>query len=191
MRIHVLFATVALCAMSAPVSWAEPATTAETQAKILAATPGYDPAIRAEAEAQKAKENLDEAEIVVLPEMTVQEKSLRRMEDETLYRKGAWDKELTKRELSEFDRFLLNRYTLSVGVGGVSFGIAGAQSAADRAREAYIARKNQEFKDRVNNFSDVLKSTDDKESNELKTLMLDTAKSGSTLENNARPSNWR
>lgn len=189
MRLHVS-ALAAVLFAAAPVVFADQ-TSPETKSKILGDTPAYDPAVHAAAEAQKAAEGEIAEEIMILPEMTVQEKSLKRMEDDTLFKKGAWDKELIKRELSEFDRYLLNRYTLKIGAGGISLGIAGAQSAADRAREEYAARKNRELKERADNFADVLKATDEKEAAELKTLMLDTAKSGSTLENNARPSNWR
>lgn len=178
-------------AVSLPSVSAAPAPSTETQSKIIGDAPAYDPALRAAAEKQKAEEGILEDEIVVMPEMTVQEKSVRRLEEESLFKRGAWDKELRKREQSELDRYFLNRYTLKLGSGPVSIGIAGAQSGADRAREAYAARKNQEFKDRAKNFSDVLKTTDDKEAEDLKTLMLDNARSSQPVETTARPSNWR
>lgn len=170
---------------------AAPTTSEETKAKVLADAPKYDPAIHAAAEKQKQEEGAMEDEIVVLEELTVQEKSVRRLEEESLFKRGAWDKELKKRELSELDRLLLNRYTLSANFGGIGIGVAGAQSAADRAREEYNARKNREFQERAKNFSDVLKTTDEKEANDLRELMIDNARSGQTMENSAKPSNWR
>lgn len=185
--------TVALFAsLLASTALAAPATSEETKAKVLIDAPRYDPAAHAAAEKEKLENGaLGDEEIVVMEEMTVQEKSLRRLEEESLFKRGAWDKELKKRELSEFDRMLLNRYTAKLTAGPVSLGIGGAQSAADRAREEYSARKNREFQERANNFSDVLKTTDEKEAAELRTLMLDTAKSGQGMESSAKPGNWR
>lgn len=173
---------VVACACTLPLGASDPTLSPDAKAQIKAATPAYDPSIHAAEVARKAAEATPpEDEIVVLPEMTVQEKSLRRMQDEDLYRRGAWDKELVKRELSDFDRFFLNRYTIPL------FGI----SKEERARQAYLERKNREFQERIKNFSQVLRTTDDKEAAELETIMLDTARSGSPAESHARPSNWR
>lgn len=190
MKSPLLLALALTTALPAVLS-AQAATSGETNSKIRAVTPGYDPAVHAAEEARKAAQAREDEDIVVMEEMTVQEKSVRRLEEETLFKKGAWDKELVKREQSELDRYFLNRYTLSVSAGAFTVGVAGAQSSADRAREAYSERKNREFKERAENYSDVLKSTDEKEASDLKTLMLDTAKSGQRVESSARPSNWR
>lgn len=145
--------------------------------------PSYDPAIRAEEvkrlEAEKALP--EEAEVVTLPELTVQEKSIRRMEDDTLYRRGAWDQELVRRELSEFDRLFLNRFKIPL------FGV----SKEARARQAYLERKNQQFEQRLADYADVLQDKDPAEARSLRLVMLDTARSGEVVASNARPSNWR
>lgn len=160
---------------------AAPATMAE---QLRASVPTYDPAIRAaevkRLEAEKEFVVQVEEEVVTLPELTVQEKALRKMEDETLYRRGAWDKELVKRELSEFDRFFANRFKLPL------FGI----SQEVRARELYLARKNREFASKVTDYADAIESADPVEAKALRVVMLNNARSGEPLASAARPSNW-
>lgn len=180
MKTTAAFASALLIATVLPAADLAPAE--DAQSRVRENIPAYDPAIHAAEEARKAAQAVSpEDEVVVMPEMTVQDKSIRRMEEETLYKRGAWDKELVKRELSEFDRYFLNRYTLPL------FGISKEQ----RARDAYIERKNREFKERLTNYADVLKTTDDQEAEALRNVMLDTARSGEKVASNARPANWR
>lgn len=102
-------------------------------------------------------------EVVVLPDMTVQEKAIQRMTEESLYRKGAYDKELVKRELSEFDRSILNRYTVPfLGV-----------SKEARAREAYLARKNAELQDRLGRLNRMVAVLDPEEAREFRNVLRD------------------
>lgn len=176
--------TPSLFALILPaLAWAaDPGFSPETSARLRATVPAYDPAQHAAEEARRAEQPVDaDSEVMVLPEMTVQEKSLKRMEDETLYRRGAWDKELVQRELGEFDRFFLNRFTLPL------FGI----SKEARAREAYLERKNREFREKIANVSAALRTVDEAEAAALETVMLDTARSGVPVESRARPANWR
>lgn len=152
--------------------------------QVLATVPAYDPAIRAAEQKRVETEKelgIVEDEVVTLPELTVQEKALRKMEDETLYRRGAWDKELVKRELSEFDRLFLNRLTLPL------LGV----SPEARARALYLERKNREFSTKITSYADALESADPSEARALRTVMIDNARSGQTLASTARPSNWR
>lgn len=174
---------LALFAMAGTAANAqEPATPMADQ--VRAQLPAYDPAVRAAEERrleEARKAGFDEEEVVTLPELTVQEKSVRRMEEDTLYRRGAWDKELVKRELSEFDRFFLNRFTIPL------FGI----SKEARARSAYLERKNREFNTRINEYADALESTAPSDAKALRVVMQDNARSGETLASVARPQNWR
>ncbi len=105
----------------------------------------------------------EDPEIVVLPDMTVQEKAIQRMTEESLYRKGAYDKELVKRELSEFDRGFLNRYSIP---------FLGVSNEA-RAREAYLARKNAERQDRFSRLNHMTAVLDPAEAREFREVLRD------------------
>ena len=170
-----------------------PALAAPTpQEAIREKLPAYSPAeherAAAEEEAQaKAREAALAAaaadpDLVVLPEMTVWEKQQQRMAEDSLYRKGAYDKELVKRELSEFDRFVLNRFTIPfLGV-----------SKEARAREAYLARKNAELQDRMGRLNRLVAQLDEKEAREFREVLRDAAlDNGNTAKDSARSSSAR
>ena len=117
---------------------------------------------RAAAEAKAAAEA--DPDLVILPPMTVIEKTMRRMERDSLYRKGAFDKELVRRELSEFDRCFLNRFTIPfVGV-----------SKETRARESYLARKNAEAQERYSRLNRMVARLDKDEAREFREVLRDT-----------------
>ena len=103
--------------------------------------------------------------LVVLPDMTVMEKALQRMEEDSLYQKGAYDKELVKRELSSFDRNFLNRYKVPfIGV-----------SKEARARAAYLARRNAELQDRLARLNRLVALVDPDEARDFHDVLRDAA----------------
>jgi len=131
----------------------------EEHAKAVAAKEAEE---KAAAEARAAAEA--DPDLVVLPPMTVIEKTMRRMEQDSLYRKGAFDKELARRELSEFDRCFLNRFTIPfVGV-----------RKETRAREAYLAKKNAEAQERFSRLNRMVAMLDKDEAREFRDVLRDT-----------------
>ncbi len=153
------------------------ADTVETGPKqeVRAKLPNYSPEeharavaeeeARAKAQAEAKAAGEADPDLVVLPPMTVMEKAQLQMTEESLYRKGAYDKELEKRELSEFDRSFLNRVTIPI------LGI----SNRTRAREAYLARKNAELQDRMARLNRMVAQLDDRESREFREVLRDTS----------------
>ena len=150
------------------------------QEELRSRLPHYSPEEHARAVAAKEAEEKAAAEaraaaeadpdIVILPPMTVIEKTMRRMEEDSLYRKGAFDKELVKRELSEFDRHFLNRFTVPfVGI-----------SKEARAREAYLARKNAETQDRLSRLNRMVAMVDADEAREFGDVLRDTGLANAT-----------
>ncbi len=156
-----LFATLPL--------WADPTPAEALRAKL----PDYSPAehdravaeeeAKAKARAEALAAAAADPDLVILPDMTVMEKQQQRMAEESLYRKGAYDKELVKRELSEFDRYFLNRFTLPL------IGI----SKEARAREAYLARKNAELQDRMARLNRMVAKLDEREAREFRDVLRD------------------
>ena len=151
-----------------------------TQDELRAKLPDYSPEEHARAAAEKEAEEKAAAaaraaaeadpDLVILPPMTVIEKTMRRMEEDSLYRKGAFDKELVKRELSEFDRHFLNRFTVPfVGI-----------SKEARAREAYLARKNAETQDRLSRLNRMVAMVDADEAREFGDVLRDTGLANAT-----------
>lgn len=144
------------------------------QQEVIAKLPAYSSAeherlvaaeeavAKAQAEAQAAAEA--DPDTVVLPPMTVLEKAMLRMEEDSLYRKGAFDEELVKRELTAFDRHFLNRYTLPI-IG---------ESKAARAREAYLRRRNEELQARYARLAALVAVDDPAEAAAFREDLLDT-----------------
>jgi len=152
-------AILLLLPSAAALAAGDPASVSDrTEQRIMDRLPEYDAeaaeAARAAAEAASAAED----ELVVLPEMTVIERQQRRMAEEDLYKKGLLDDQLVKKELSELDRSLLNRYRLP---------FIGMSNGA-RAREIYLLRKNKEFKEQVERTAAILSSTDPQEARRLR-----------------------
>lgn len=150
--------------------------------------PDYSPVeherLVAEDEARRANEEAARADpdMVLLPDMTVMERALFEMEEDSLYRKGARDKELIKRELSAFDRYFLNRYTIP---------FLGVSNAA-RAREAYLQRKNAQFQDRMTRLASLVENLDPEEAREFRSMLRDTdLANGSTRREAARSTSAR
>jgi hypothetical protein len=138
------------------------------QQQVVARMPAYSPeehdrlvaeqeaTAKAQAEARAAAEA--DPDLVVLQPMTVIEKAMQKMAEDSLYRKGAFDKELVKRELSAFDRYFLNRFTVPL------LGI----SKEARAREAYLARSNEEMQDRLSRLNRLVSLIDPDEAREFR-----------------------
>lgn len=139
---------------------AETTESAAIRTSIRSVLPDYSPAEHAKAETARAAAAAiaSDPDVVVLPPMTVQATTLRWMEEDSLYRRGAFDKELVKRELSTFDRYFLNRFTLPL------FGI----SKETRARQAYLERKNREFHRRVSDLARAVQAIDPAEAAALR-----------------------
>jgi hypothetical protein len=136
----------------------------EEHAKAVAAKEAEE---KAAAEAKAAAES--DPDLVILPPMTVIEKTMRRMEEESMYRKGAYDKELVKRELSEFDRQFLNRFTIPfIGV-----------SKETRARESYLTQKNAEAQERYSRLNSIVATLDEDEAREFRGVLRDTDRENS------------
>ncbi|MFT3830025.1 MAG: hypothetical protein QM691_10015 [Opitutaceae bacterium] len=111
---------------------------------------------KAQAEAKAAAEA--DPDLVVLQPMTVIERAMQKMEEDSLYRKGAYDKELVKRELSAFDRYFLNRFTVPL------FGI----SKEARAREALLTRRNEELQTRLTRLNRMVALIDPAEASDFR-----------------------
>lgn len=129
-------------------------------------------------------------ELVVLAPFTVQERALQRMAEDSLYQKGAYDKELVKRELSTFDRCFLNRYTLALPLpGGIAIG--GGMTQAQRAREAYLERKNRLYKERINGLARLVAGVDPAEARALRRDLRNEPTTGRPIVFDPRPINQR
>lgn len=143
-------------------------------------------AARATAQAAAAAD----PEMVVLAPFTVQERALQRMAEDSLYQKGAHDKELVKRELSTFDRTFLNRYTLALPLpGGISIG--GGMTPAQRAREAYLERKNRLYKERIQGLARRVAMIDSEEARSLRRDLRNEPTTGQPIRFDPRPINQR
>jgi len=129
----------------------------ETGQRIREKLPDYDHEA-AEAAREKAAEPAPEEDVVVLPELTVIERQKQKMAEEDLYKKGLYDEQLVRKELSDLDRSLLNRYRLP---------FVGMSNKA-RAREIYLERKNREFQDNVKRVAYNLAITDPAEAKRLR-----------------------
>ncbi len=168
-----LLASAALLAATA-ITHADTAPASAQQA-LRDKLPDYSPAehSRAVAEAEATAKAQAEAkaaadadpDLVILTPMTVMEKAQQQMTEDSLYRKGAFDKELEKRELGEFDRYFLNRVT--VPLLGVS--------NRERAREAYLARKNAELQDKLSRLNRMVALVDDREAHEFREVLRDAS----------------
>jgi hypothetical protein len=140
--------------------------------RVRALLPEYAPEAHAKAEAERAAVAAVDPDVEVLPEFTVVEKAMRQMREDSLYRQGAFDQELVKRELSDFDRYLLNRYTLVLRLGFFSIGIGTTKEA--RAREAYLARKQRERDEHIQDLADVVSVADPDEGRALRHMVRDS-----------------
>lgn len=166
-----LLATAVLLASTTLVA-EDTATTPQQQ--VIAKLPAYSSEehgrLAAEQETiAKAQEEAKAAaaadpDTVVLPAMTVLEKAMLRMEEDSLYRKGAFDKELVKRELTVFDRSFLNRYSVPI------FGV----SKESRAREAYLRRRNEEMQADYARLAALVAVDDPEEAAAFREDLLDT-----------------
>lgn len=168
---RLLAATVAL--LSGTLLPAE--TTGGAQQRVLAKLPAYsateharlvaeeEAIAKAQAEARAAAEA--DPDTVVLPPMTVLEKAMQRMEEDSLLHKGAFDKELVKRELTEFDRYFLNRFTIPF------LGI----SKEARAREAYLGRRNAELQDKLAELTRMVAALDPEEAKDFRADLRDAS----------------
>lgn len=163
-----------------------PAFSAEEHARATA-----EEAARMAARAAARAAAAADPDLVVLPPMTVIEKAILRMNEDSLYRKGAYDKELIKRELSGFDRYFLNRYTLALPLPGFSIGISGSQTPAQRAREAYLERQNRLAKERINRMSRLVAAEDPAEARALRKVLRDEPTTGRPITYDWRPTNMR
>lgn len=141
----VLIATVLLAAAGRLAAEETAPISQGVEERIREGLPDYNHRAAEAARAAAQPPSPDE-EIVVLPEMTVIERQQQKMAEEDLYRKGLYDEQLVKKELTEFDRSFLNRFTLPL------LGI----SKEARARAIYLERKNREFRDEVNHVADNL-----------------------------------
>jgi len=161
------------------------------QDRIVPLFPTYSPEEHAKAEAEKAAATAKalDPELVVLPEFTVQEKMQRRLAEERLYQQGNYDKELIKRELSEFDRYFLNRFQLGLNLGFIRIGIG--DSKENRAREKYLARKRLERDERLKHLASVVAFSDPTEAKELRKLSRDLRWAERPEETDTRPINMR
>ena len=161
------------------------------QDRIVPLFPAYSPEEHAKAEAEKAAATAKalDPELVVLPEFTVQEKMQRRLAEERLYQQGNYDKELIKRELSEFDRYFLNRFQLGLNLGFIRIGIG--DSKENRAREKYLARKRLERDERLKHLASVVAFSDPTEAKELRKLSRDLRWAERPEETDTRPINMR
>lgn len=129
----------------------------EAADRIREKLPDYDHEA-AEAARAAAEEPKPEEGVVVLPQMTVIERQKQKMAEEDLYKNGLYDEQLVKRELSEFDRSVLNRHRLP---------LLGMSNKA-RARAIYLERRNREFRDNVSRVADILSATDPEEAKKLR-----------------------
>lgn len=98
------------------------------------------------------KETATDPDVLVLPKMTVkqQPKPRVRLGEGTILGPKAFNEELAKKNLSSFDRNVLNKFTLPL------FGT----SAADRARAEYEAAQKQQFLSDVSTIAKAAEQTD-------------------------------
>ena len=97
---------------------------------------------------------------------TVVEPATRRLTAESFFSRSAFDQELVRRELTDFDRFVLNRYPLVAHVGFVRFGLA--SSNGERARERYQAEEKLEWTAEMMHFAEALAAVDPAEAKTLR-----------------------
>lgn len=118
------------------------------RAKIRSVLPAYAAPLSAQPAANPAApvRVFHAPHLVLSAPATAQAGIVRRMTEESLYTRGAFDRELVRRELSVFDRCFLNRFTLPL------FGI----SKELRARAAYRERQNRHFRDEVAAFARIV-----------------------------------
>jgi hypothetical protein len=93
-------------------------------------------------------------EVLELPKVTVkqQPRPRPRLGETVILGPKAFNDELAKKNLSSFDRNVLNKWTLPSWLGG--------QSAAERAREDYDAEQKRKFLDDVLTISRAIEQTD-------------------------------
>lgn len=156
LRLTVAFVSVLLATGVVAAEEAAPITD-EAAHRIREKLPDYNHEA-AEAARAAAEEPKPEDDVFVLPEMTVIERQKQKLAEEDLYKKGLYDEQLVKRELSEFDRSFLNRYRLP---------FIGMSNKA-RARAIYLERKNREFRDSVKRVADNLALIDPEEAKKLR-----------------------
>ncbi|HLP07679.1 MAG TPA: hypothetical protein VK178_05905 [Opitutaceae bacterium] len=161
------FLAVALL-ISGPLLLAEEEAKPSPRQQVIARMPAYsneeherlvaeqEALAKAQAEAKAAAEA--DPDLVVLQPMTVIERAMQKMEEDSLYMKGAFDKELVKRELTALDRYLLNRFTIPF------LGI----SKEARARDAYLTRRNAELQDRLTRLNRMVALIDPEEAREFR-----------------------
>lgn len=152
-------------------AFAEPAPSQAVRERLPDYSPEEHARAVAEEEARTAAQAAAKAaaaadpDLVVLPDMTVLEKAQRQMAEESLYRKGAYDKKLVERELSALDRHFLNRYTIPfVGI-----------SKEARAREAYLARKNADTQARMARLNQLVALDNPAEAREFREVLRDAS----------------
>ena len=121
-----------------PAAAGEPTVSFHARCEIRSVLPDYSVADHSRAEAAKAAAAslASDPDVVSMAPVTVQASTLCRLEEGSFYRRGAFDRELVKRELSTFDRCFLNRFTLPL------FGV----TKEARARQAYLERKDRGFR---------------------------------------------
>ncbi len=175
---------LSLCLLAAGTTQAKTDALDALRQRLPAYSPEEHERLVSEDEARRANDEAARADpdLVLLPEMTVMEHTLFRMEEDSLLQKGAFDEELIKRELSAFDRYFLNRYTIPfIGV-----------SKAVRAREAYLARKNEELQNRMARLAGLVARLDPAEAREFREVLRDTdLANGNTAKETARASSAR
>jgi len=161
------------------------------QDRIVPLFPAYssEEHVRAVAEKAAATAAVLDPELVVLPQFTVQQKMQQRLKEETLYQQGNYDKELIKRELSEFDRYFLNRFELGLNLGFIRIGLGDSKEA--RAREKYLERKRLERDQRLTLLAAVVSVRDPQEAKELRRLSRDLTWAERPSETDTRPINLR
>lgn len=91
-------------------------------------------------------------EVLELPKMTVKQRPRPRLNPSEILGPKAFNDELAKKNLSAFDRNLLNKFTLPAWLGGVS--------AADRAREEYNLVQKRQFLSDVSTIAKAVGVTD-------------------------------
>lgn len=111
---------------------------------------------------------------------TVVELATRRLAAESLFSRRALDQELVRRELSDFDRFVLNRYPLVAHVGFVRFGLGSTN--AERARERYQAEEKLARTDEMIRFAAALAAVDPAAARALRHFVWESAGPARTVD---------
>lgn len=135
--------------------------TGGTAERIREKLPDYDHGA-AEAARAAAAPPTPEEDVVVLPELTVIERQQQRMAEEDLYKRGLHDEQLVRKELSDLDRAILNRYRLPL------FGM----SNQARARQIHLERKNREFQENGRRLAENLALVDPEEAKRLRAELI-------------------